>query len=478
VLGANVSDTIDTQPLQALVVEVRGPRGVLRSGTVVRFEPQPPADTTRLFEQAVFVCPLAEQNCGYFGGQFATDTTDSQGRAKVSVRFGSVAGRAVIRLLVPEFGLADSATFTVTPGAAVDVRAAAADTGLDIGGTAILRGHVVDRYNNSRPEATTLTAGPGNAISLNAATATVTGVDMGTQFVFTRFGSFTATTSVRVVPGGRLVVWSSNERVVRLVDVNGGNERTLVSNVSSDLGAFPRFDPSRHRVTLHGGDISFGGPPNNIIVIDTSGSRRDISPAVGFSVIMATREIADGTILVVARRDADTSHPGFSLWSVANDNTVTFVTALPQLDYRYGAADISHNGTRVAYIGTNASTSAGELRVFNVSNGSSIPLESGARSPRWSFLDDRIAYLIPQGFSNDIEGSAVVVNADGTGRRTLGARTFSAGLSWSPDGTYIVGRSNEDTGLRLMRVSDAVDVLLRFSFAGGCCHDYWQPDWR
>jgi Tol biopolymer transport system component len=302
---------------------------------------------------------------------------------------------------------------------------------------------------------------------------------MGTQYVFTHFGSLIDSTRVRVVPGGRLVVWSSDERAVRLVDVNGGNERLLVFNVSSDLGAFPRFDPSRHRVTLHAGTSSFGGPPNSIISLDTTGaSRRDITPAVGFSVIMATREMADGTILVVAQRSGDTSHPGFSLWSVATDNTVTFVIALPQLEYGYGAADISHDGTRVAYIATNASTFTSALRVLNVSNGSTIPLEASAHSPRWSLLDDRIAYLIPQGFSGGIEGAAVVVNADGTGRRTLGTRTFSSGLSWSPDGAYIVGRSNEELGLRLIRVSDAVDVLLRFSFAGGCCHDYWQPDWR
>jgi hypothetical protein len=432
----------------------------------------------RQFEPAVFVCPLDAQTCGLFSGEFATDTTDSQGRAKVTVKLGHVAGRAVVRLVVPEFGLADSAIFTVKPGAAVGVLASAADTGIDIGGTVTLRGSVVDRYNNSRPEATTVTAGPGAAITLNTATGAVTGVAMGTQYVFTHFGSLIDSTRVRVVPPGRLVVWSSDERVVRLVDVNGSNERTLVSNVSSDLGAFPRFDPSRHRVTLHAGDIGFGAP-NSIIALDTTGaSRRDITRAVGFTVIMATREMADGTILVVAQRSGDTSHPGYALWSVATDNTVTFVIALPGLQYGYGTADISHNGTRVVYIATDASTSATALRVINVSNGSTIPLEASAHSPRWSFADDRIAYLIPQGYFNGIDGSAVVVNADGTGRRTLGTRSFSSGLSWSPDGAYVVGRSNEDLGLRLIRVSDAVDVLLRFSFAGGCCHDYWQPDWR
>ena len=483
-LGANVTDTIETQPLQPLVVEVRLPYGVLARGAVVRFEPQPPAEPRGPFEAAVFVCPLAAQTCGAFGGgqQFVIDTTDSQGRAKVTVRLGSAAGRAVVKLSVPEFGLEDSATYTVTPGAAAGVRAAPRDTAIDIGGTATLHGYVIDRYGNARTEATTVTSGPGTVITLNAATATVTGLDMGTQSVATHFGSFIDSTSVRVVPPGRLVVWSNTQRVIRLVDTNGGNERTLVSNVSSELGAFPRFDPSRNRVTLHNGAGHFASPSNNIIVADTTGvSQRDISPAVGFSVIMATREMADGTILVVARRGGDTSHPGFSLWRVATDNTVTFVIALPQLEYQYGAADISHNGTRVAYIATDPSTFIDELRVFTVANGATVRLESNARSPRWSFQGDRIAYLIPLGAVNRYEGTAVVVNADGTGRRVLGTRAFSAGLTWSPNGLYIVGRSNFVRGMWLIRISDLADVLLRFPSPSGCCqdnHDYFEPDWR
>jgi hypothetical protein len=71
----------------------------------------------------------------------------------------------------------------------------------------------------------------------------------------------------------------------------------------------------------------------------------------------------------------------------------------------------------------------------------------------------------------------VVSNADGGGRRATGTASFSPGIAWSPDGTYIIGRSSE-SGLRLVRVSDGANVLLRFSSATGCCHDYFQPDWR
>ncbi len=477
VLGAGITDTVDAQPLQALVVEVRGAGGVVAgSGVVVRFQSQPPADPTRQFEAAVHVCPLDAPTCGLFGAQFATDTTDAHGRAKVTVKLGSVAGRAVVRLTVPELGVEDSATFTVRPGAIAGVLASAADTALDVGATATLRGHVVDRYHNARTEATTVSAGPGSAITLNAATGIVTATDMGTQWVFVRFAAFSDSTSVSVVPGGRLLVWSSNERVVRLVNVNGSEERTIVSGVSSDLGAFPSFDPSRRHITLHAGSQWYGGPPDNVIVIDTTGSpRRDITAATGFNMVITTRQLADGTVLVVGQRSADLSHPGYSLWRVATDNTIDFVVALPGLGSTYGGADISHTGSRIAYISTTSSNP--ELRVLNVSNGSTILLEGIARSPCWSPQDDRVAFLIPTVGSFDVDGVPVVINADGTGRSALGTARMSAGLAWSPEGNYVVGRSAESIGLRLLRVSDKATVLLRFRSAG-LTHDYWQPDWR
>jgi hypothetical protein len=482
VLGAGITDTVDAQPVQALVVEVRSPSGELVHGTVVRFESRPSADTTRRFEFTVNVCALiTPPTCR---STFSIDTTDANGRAKAVIRLGSVAGRAVVRLTVPEYGLEDSASFTVTPGAAARVRAITADTALDIGATATLTGRVVDRYNNTRSEVPTMTAGAGSAISVDAATRIVTARDMGTQWLFARLASFVDSTSVRVVPVGRLVVWSSDSRVVRLVNLNGYAPLTIISPISSDLGAFPRFDPTRQRITLHAGTQPGGsGPANDVIVVDTTGApRRDIGPTVGFSTVIATRQIADGTVLVVGQRVADQSHPDFSLWRIAADNTITFLVTLPQLGLTYGGADISHDGTRVAYLAP-GQLSGLELRVLNVSSGAITVLEPDARSPRWSAQDDRVAYLARvSGIFSDFDGVAVIINANGTGRHVLGSAVFSPGLAWSPDGAYVVGRASESPAghaLRLLRVSDGAEVILRFrTAAGGGTEDYFQPDWR
>lgn len=489
VAGAGVSDTIDARVVQALIVEVRGSGGQLApQGTLVRFEAQPPPSSPQTYyDPAVLVCPLTAPTCGPPGFpdqlQLATDLTDAQGRAKVTVRLGHVAGQAVVHLVVPELGLLDSATYTVKPGAAAGVRAAAVDTTVEIGETAMLRGHVVDRYDNVRPEVATIAAGGGFAIAVDAATAIVTGQAMGAQWLYTQYGSFADTSLVHVVPSGRLVVWSSLERVVRLVNLSGAVERTLVDNVSSNFGAFPTFDATRQRVTLQTGTNNGSGPPNDVIVIDTTGSqRRDIGPNIGFSLIIATRQFADGTLLVVGQSSTDTSHSGYSLWRVATDNTITFLVALPDLgagypSTTYGGADISHNGSRVAYIGT-TSTSVTELRVVDVSTGATTVLDATpSSSPRWSGQDDRIAYLSAAGGWTQPAGTPVIINADGTGRTTLGFVGLSSGLAWSPDGKYLVGRQVEGYALRLFRLSDGINVTLAFRSSAGL-RDYWQPDWR
>jgi WD40 repeat protein len=368
------------------------------------------------------------------------------------------------------------------------VRALCADTALAIGATATLRGRVVDRYGNSRSDVPVVTASTGNAIALNASTDVVTAREMGTQWLFMRYLQTPAdSTMVRVLPAGRLVVWSPSERAVRLVNVDGSATRTLVTGVASNLGAFPHFDGLRKNITLHNGSAADGGVPNSVIVIDTTGSpRRDLGPGVGFATVVATRQLADGTLLVVGNTVADTSCAGLALFRVASDNSLTCLTTLPGLSAEYGAADISHDGTRVAYIGSDASipnSSSFELRILNVATGAKTVLEPVATSPRWSSGDDRVAYLVPRPGAyvfGAIDGTAMIISADGTGRRSLGNFVFSPGLAWSPDGTYIVGRNSgsPDIALRVIRISDGANVLLRFRTTAGATADYYQPDWR
>jgi len=283
------------------------------------------------------------------------------------------------------------------------------------------------------------------------------------------------------LPTGRVVVWTSDLREIRMVNLDGSATRTIVAGVSSDGGAFPHFDPTRTRITLHNGYLGFGGA-ENIIVTDTTGTaRRDVNLIHGASTVFNTRMLPDGTLLFVGQ----VASP-IGLFRVGSDDAVTHVAVLPGLEsgynhaQRYGGADIAPDGTRVAYVAP--APSGSELRVLHISTGTVTALEPNARSPRWSAQGDRIAFIVPQG--DDIlgtasEGTVAVIKADGTERREFGAARFSRGLTWSPDGTYLLGRASDvPTSLRLVRISDGVSTLLRFPNAGGGFEDYWQPDWR
>jgi hypothetical protein len=283
-------------------------------------------------------------------------------------------------------------------------------------------------------------------------------------------------------PSARLVVWTSDRREIRMVNLDGTATRTLIADISSNGGAFPHFDPTRTRITLHNGYLGFGRA-ENVVLIDTTGAtRRDVGLVHGASTVFNTRLLADGTLLFVGQVGSP-----IGLFRVAPTDVATRIAVLPGLEtgynnaQEYGGADISPDGTRVAYL---APTQSGtELRVVNLANGAVTTLEPNARSPRWSAQGDRLAYLLPQGddmFGLAFEGTLAIINADGTGRRALGTALFSRGFTWSPDGKYLLGRASDATpsALRLLRVSDVASALLRFRNASDEFEDYWQPDWR
>lgn len=466
VAGTGVTDTVDAQVLP-LVVEVRDHGRLAKA--LVRFESQTISDPPAPFRDAAV--PLCRTVCPSLL-PYAEDSTDANGRATIAVRLGPRPGKWFVRILVSDLGLADSVSYTVLVGAPAAVRAVIADTALDIGEKATVQGRVVDRYENVRTESTTLTAASVAALTIDPATSTVTARDMGTQYVFPRYNSFYDSTRVRVLPSGRLLVYSNLEKVVRLVDINGRNERTIEPNVWTGLGANPQFDATRRQVTLYNASDPAGtnGNPDEIIVVDTAGSsRRVLGSALGFDGIMAMRQTADGSMLVVARRNSDLAHPDWNLWRIAADNSITFLAFLPDVAPYRGGADISHDGTKVVFA-ANTATNPPEVYIMDVASGSTKLIDNGY-SPRWSTQDDRIVYV------TGLVGTALVANADGTGRRSLGSFTFSEGFGWSPDGTYVVGHSGEGTELHIVRVGDGAHVVAFFRNGTGF-HDYSQPDWR
>lgn len=466
IAGANVTDTVLAQPLQALVVEVRGPDGALARGTVVRFEPAPPADTLRRDERAVYACSLAASSCGPSGdgfgtqfGLFAADTTDANGRAQALVRLGTVAGPVGIVVSAPEYGLRDTVRFTVRAGAASRVAFGVRDAAVYPGATVALRPAVRDRFNNPRGDAFVV-AGEAPAVATVDAAGVATGRDFGRARVLVRAGDLFDTTFVSVVPRGRLVAWepsffgNGTYGALLTVGLDGSALRRLATNVESELGAFPAWSSDGSRVSYH-------SKAPRAFVIDTAGaSARDVS---GSTVVAHQIRFApDGSV-----RFLGTSEGRSGVWRAdADGSTARELVRLGDYFPAYGAADVSEDAQQVVYVNT-----SGALRVADLATGAIRALGVNGSAPRWSPTGDRIAYLT----GSFLGAQLATVRADGTQQRVVpqdASEIFSAGIAWSPDAQWLLARSARVAQLRLVRVPDGMIIPLRLQ------GDFFQPSWR
>ncbi|MEP6764560.1 MAG: hypothetical protein ABJB66_09635 [Gemmatimonadaceae bacterium] len=477
-LGAAVTDTIEALVPQPLIAEVRGRDGRLAKGVVVRFEAQTSSAPGHLGETAPYVCSQTEAACSA-SSVVAIDTTDANGRAAARVKLGRTSGASYVKIRVPELGVIDSALYTATPGAAVAVRAAFRDTLINIGSTITVSALSTDRYGNARTEKPVLTAGPENAFTFDATTGRLTAQDLGTQFVFAASGAFRDSTKVRMIPGGTIVGWNSTDGTLQLINLGRDNIRTIASGIVADNGAQPRFDATGQRVTALLSVFSGAGISDDAITLtDTNGVQtRYISPAIGFQSIMAARQMADGSILVVGRL---TQNPAtYSLYRVATSGAISKVIDVPALARVYAGADISYDGNWIAYlvpVGNNL-----ELRTFAVATGSVTTLEPNARSPRWSHGNDRIAFTVNPFGPNPHTGAIAIINANGTGRLTFGDVQFYPGFAWSPDDAFLIG-GNPQTGTyrttRLFRIRDGYAALFAYLNKYDVLINYSQFDWH
>lgn len=469
VSGAGVTDTIDAFQTQPVVVEVRRADGGLALNVPVRFS-VPPFDTVpgNYNDRRILICRTTAANCGV--SSFAVtivDTTDASGLAKIFVRMGRKTGPALFQVSVPTLGFADTAAFTVLPGAATRVRALSVDTSLMTGGTATLRGIVADRIGNERTgDVVTASLASGTAIGLNATTGVATAQALGTQSVYFKFGNFTDSTIVRVVPPGRLVAVNGAVSELHMFNTDGSNLRVLATGLTAfqiNASSYPRFDFSRQRVSLQWG-TNVGQV--NVSVVDTATlARRNIDGSTGINSILTTRVLADGTLLVLAQRN---NIQGYSLLRIEPDNSATIVAAVPGLVSTNGLADISPDGTRIVYGVTSAPTNTAVLRILTVATGAIATYEAGISFPRWSRTGDKVVFGVP--------GGMAIMNADGTGRRLISTTVPTGAMTWSGDDLYILATVSGNQ--RVIRVSDGLAIDLRFKNAAGANVVYREPDWR
>ncbi len=453
--GANLTDTVQAVPVQALNVLVVGPDGKPAAGTPVLFE-----------SVTVGAGPYSQRPTMWVGSvtssAFTTsigDTTDAKGQVSVRVRFGTRAGQGKVVVTAATLGYQDTARYTVQPGAAVRVVLAPRDTALYSGKSYSLRGGAQDRFGNTRADAVTYRAGSG-PVTLNGGQATATG--LGRALVFGQVGTAVDSVYVSVVPEGTVAVYNLRPRAdsvgIVLINLDGSGFRRLAPRTASYADHMaPYWAPSGKELAYSDG--SRIDSDSRLYRVDLNGTvQRLVSPA-GTAAESWPQYTRDGAWIYYTRWP--------EVWRVKPDGTgaerVSPATASYGVD---GTPSPSPDGTRVAY----GTTRAGgvKIRVLTLATGTVQTFEFSGNAPRWSPDGKWIAFRDENSYSINI------VRPDGTGLRMLtpAGRRYRHGHDWSPDGRWIVA-AEEGARLNVINVESGEVLVLPFSV--GMSQPTWKP---
>lgn len=428
-VGAGVTDTIETVPVQALIVRITPPR----AGVIVRFEqhggPEQPQVLVSPPEGSVF-------------GLTVVDTTDATGKATTRVNLGFRAGTAHLRITVPEHGLVDSATFTILPGHPAVVHLLPRDTTILLGGTVAIRGGATDRLGNPRSDPILLNA---QSPLLGLAGTVVTALQTGRGSVVGRIGSLVDSIFIGVVPNGSL---SAIVNGIRTFRTDGAQQVQLFEGFTSATSS--DWSPDGQLLALDSG----GGP---IQVFGLDGVFRTLTRGIGSE--LYPRFSADGQWLYYSELQ------GGQAWKIRRVRTNgTDDELLTGAEGNEVAPAPSPDGTRVAYVVQGPD----QLWLRTLATGATVLLALNGHTPAWSPTGDLIAYNA----SHSGQGIWGVNPSDGSVRRISPSGVgYSLGLDWSPDGRFVIARSGFGI-IHLIEVSSG--TVFPLLFTGG-----WEaPAWR
>jgi TolB protein len=458
VAGHSLTDTAMARPIQALVVEIRGDDRKPLAGVPVRFEgvghPGGPQYNPQM--EAYLVRVDGTQLLS-----FIADTTDAQGRVQALVQLGQVAGPARIVVTVPTLGVQDTARYTVTPASVYRVAVAPKDTLLYAGKSYTLRGSVVDRWGNRREDAVTYTASAGVTVDSRGAVSTGS---VGRSFVVAQAQGRADTAWITIPPQGTLAAFSrraGDNMGLVTVNLDGSGFRRLA--VSSEYYGpdhmAPVWAPSGTEVVFQDGSYS----SLRLFRVDMNGAVKRFLTTTpsGLSSENWPQYSRDGRWVYF---HGPMGNPSSLLRAAADGTGATVVTTPAPSGYAYHPSP-SPDGQRLAYVTTHSGT---QVRILNLATGTDLPIAVSGNTPRWSPVEDLIAYRKP-------DETIGLMKADGSEQRTVSAtgRRYDFGFNWSPDGEWLVARSNSTGSLDLINVKTGTTLPLPFST--GLSNPAWKP---
>ncbi len=445
------ADTVDAEPLQGLVVELRDATGQPRVGVTVRFTALPVGGAT---QQPSMLVSAAES--GSFG-PFAAGTTNTRGRVVAVVRFGPVAGPGLIEVTAPEVGQADTVRFTVQPGGAAEIQLGPLDTTVATGQTFSVRGMVLDRYRNPRLDAVTYqaAANPTGAGTVTAAGQFSASGPFGAVKVFGSFGQARDSISISVVPVGSFAAFDGAIQAMVLMNFDGSNRRRLSTTPVSSSELEPAWNPA-------GTELAFTYLDGiGLMQLDGTVSRLYQTQPPGLGQAYWPTYSPTGPFLYFS--GSDLLEGGLRIWRMGHDGTGLTRVTTGSFDAR---PSVAPNGLALCYHALDNQARV-VVRVVEIATGRALGLDLPGLFPEWSPRGDLIAFVAAD------PSELKVMAPDGTGVRTLapGRRHQHQPLSWSPDGEWILLQG--DLGLEMVRV--ATGLVLPLGSTAGLRWPAWRP---
>jgi hypothetical protein len=433
--GAVATDTIDAILGQPLVVEVHDSSGRLAPvGTLVTFSG---AQRKPLI---VFEAQVRAPGASRFE-PVVTGATDTNGRVAVEVRLDFVAGPARVVVSAPALGVSDTAHYMIVPGNPYDVWIEPLDTTIYVGQSYSMRGGVIDRGRNVRPDPPTWTTSD-SGLSVTS-TGVVSATAFGRYSIIARRTSNNATgVSASVVPQLRLV-GCANTRVTS-IDIDGTNSRDLTPIPIQTFCVGPRWIPGTSTLVFTNKD--FATPVVSMTDENRALRRFLVNPPPTLTEHAEPAPTANGEWVYFSAFDSRCSSLHPCLYRARVDGTAAELLGSAS-DFPTGARQPSPSpdGTKVAFVAMNGGVSV--IKVFDVAAGAASSWSVPGRYPAWSPMGTHIAFTPSGG------GRPMLMNSDGTGIRALTTISFDEEpLNWSVDGRWLVSHYS-DYGVVLFDVT-------------------------
>jgi hypothetical protein len=429
VASSALSDTISALPTQGLVVQVLNAAGRPDPGVEVRFEVVGDRMHVRGAGQSTF-------------GAAGSAVTDAAGQASVGIRYGLIIGPAAIAVSVPTRSLADTARFTVLPGAATRLFLLPRDTVVNLGTSFTYRSATFDRAGNARADPV-----------IHEAVGTAARVDPSGRSSAEAFGI--SRVRVRATVGSTILVDSGGVAVVSPVQVVWNDQSNLVlgeltgtvQRVIGPNGVNASWEPGGRRLVF----IRLGA-----LVIADLDAGETVLPTPAATV---PEWSADGYIYFASARVE--SGPGgvrrySEIMRIRPDGTGREVLA--------AAGGIANHPTASPDGRSLAFSSSSRIVVLDFSTNTTRGIAVEADAPHWSPDGQWIAFLrvpVPFGTYPDL----MLVRPDGSDLHRIGDHGLlhTSGIEWSPDSRWIVGVEKHPT---LVDVSSGRMVYLPFRVVG------------